>query len=97
MRHNQVKKLVFLSGIATLAALGLMVLSIVSPKPIYLVMAMSVGQGLGTISLALYLLAIVLDLQGGGGAAYESALETTQESVLEPGPHPPPPPPPPES
>jgi len=82
VKHNQVKKLVFLSGIATLAALAMMVLSIVSPKPIYLVLAMSVGQGLGTMSLALYLLAIVLDLQGGAvsGAAYETSLETTQES-----------------
>jgi hypothetical protein len=83
VKHNQVKKLVFLSGVATLAALGLMVVSIVSPKPIYLVLAMSLGQGLGTISLALYLLAIVLDLQGTAvaGAAYESSLETTQESA----------------
>jgi hypothetical protein len=80
VRHNQVKKLVFLAGISTLVALGLMVLSIVSPKPIYLVIAMSVGQGIGTLSLALYLLAIVLDLQG-GGAAYESALEADAEAA----------------
>ena len=84
MRHAQVKKLVFLSGIATLLALGLMVLSIVSPKPILLVMAMSVGQGIGTLSLALYLLAIVLDLQGGGTPmAYEQAAETRAESESE--------------
>jgi hypothetical protein len=80
MRHAQVRKLVFLSGIATLVALGLMVLSILSPKPIYLVLAMSVGQGLGTLSLALYLLAIALDLQGGTPAAYEQAAETRAES-----------------
>jgi hypothetical protein len=83
VRHNQVKKLVFLSGIATLVALGLMALSILSPKPIYLVLAMSVGQGVATLSLALYLLAIVLDLQG-GGAAYETAVETAQENGPEP-------------
>ncbi len=83
MKHALVKKLVFGSGIATLGAIGLMVLSIVSPKPIFLVVAMSVGQGVGTLSLALYLLAIALDLQSGGGAAYESALETRQESASE--------------
>jgi ABC-type Na+ efflux pump permease subunit len=91
VRHNQVRKLVFLSGVSTLAALALMVLSILSPKPIYLVMAMSIGQGLGTISLALYLLAIVLDLQG-GGAAYETAVEAYQEGGSQgPGPTAPPP------
>ena len=83
MRHANVRKLVFLSGIATLVAVGLMVLSIVSPKPIYLVLAMSVGQGVGTLSLALYLLAIVLDLQGGTPAAYEQAAETRSESTTE--------------
>jgi hypothetical protein len=89
VRHNQVKKLVFLSGVATLVALGLMALSILSPKPIYLVLAMSVGQGVATLSLALYLLAIVLDLQG-GGAAYEAAVESAQESGSEPTATPPP-------
>lgn len=83
MRHAQVRKLVFISGIATLVGIAMMVLSIVSPKPIYLVLAMSVGQGIGTLSLALYLLAIVLDLQGGTPAAYEQAAETRAESAGE--------------
>jgi flagellar biosynthesis component FlhA len=76
VRHANVRKLVFLSGVATLVALAMMVLSIVSPKPIYLVLAMSVGQGVGTLSLA-------LDLQGGTPAAYEQAAETRAESVNE--------------
>ncbi len=67
MKHAQVKRLTYVSAAATLGAVGLMVLSIVSPKPLYLVFAMSVGQGLGTLSLAAYLLAVVLDLQGGAG------------------------------
>jgi hypothetical protein len=83
VRHAQVRKLVFLAGIATLVALALMVLSIVSPKPIFLVLAMSVGQGIGTLSLALYLLAIALDLQGGTPAAYEQAAEMRSESAGE--------------
>ncbi|HEU4383215.1 MAG TPA: hypothetical protein VFR85_06880 [Anaeromyxobacteraceae bacterium] len=62
MKHLQVKRLTYLAAAATLGAVGLMVLSIVSPKPIFLVLAMSVGQGLGTLSLAAYLLAIALDL-----------------------------------
>lgn len=62
MKHLQVKRLTYVAAAATLGAVGLMVLSIVSPKPIFLVLAMSVGQGLGTLSLAAYLLAIALDL-----------------------------------
>ncbi len=80
MRHAQVKKLVMLSAIGALASLALMVLSILSPKPLLLVMAMSIGQGLGTISLALYLLAIVLDLQG-GAAVYDAQAEATEEAT----------------
>jgi hypothetical protein len=83
VKHNQVKKLVLLSSIATLVALGMMTLSILSPKPIYLVIAMSAGQGVAFLSLGLYLLAIALDLQSGGGAAYEATLETQQESAGE--------------
>ena len=62
MKHLQVKRLTYLAAAATLGAVGLMILSIVSPRPIFLVLAMSVGQGLGTLSLAAYLLAIALDL-----------------------------------
>jgi hypothetical protein len=43
-----------------------MVAGIVFPRPLLLVLAMSLGQLFGTLSLALYLLAIVLDLQGVG-------------------------------
>ncbi len=61
-----IRKLVLISVIATLVSLGLMVMGIVFPKPLLLVLAMSLGQLFGTLSLALYLLAIVLDLQGVG-------------------------------
>jgi hypothetical protein len=87
VRHELVRKLVFISGVATLAALALMGASIVSPKPLLLVLAMSVGQGIGTLSLALYLLAIVLDLQG--GAAVDQAAETAGEARGEGGAPPP--------
>jgi hypothetical protein len=80
VRHNQVKKLVTFSAVGALASLALMILSILSPKPLYLVFAMSVGQGIGMMSLALYLLAIVLDLQG-GGAAYETSVEAAAEEA----------------
>ncbi len=61
-----IRRLVLISTVTTLVALGLMVLGIVFPRPLLLVLAMSLGQLFGTLSLALYLLAIVLDLQGVG-------------------------------
>jgi hypothetical protein len=78
MKHADVKKLTYVSAVATFGAVGLMVMSIVFPKPALLVFAMSVGQGLGTISLATYLLAIALDLQSGGGL-----VERVEEEVGE--------------
>lgn len=61
-----ISRLVLISAILTLISLFLMVVSILFPNPLLLVMAMSLGQLFGTSSLALYLLAIVLDLQGVG-------------------------------
>jgi hypothetical protein len=61
-----IRRLVLISTVTTLVAVGLMILGIVFPRPLLLVLAMSLGQLFGTLSLALYLLAIVLDLQGVG-------------------------------
>ncbi len=61
-----IRRLVLVSTVTTLVALALMIAGIVFPKPVLLVLAMSLGQLFGTLSLALYLLAIVLDLQGVG-------------------------------
>jgi hypothetical protein len=61
-----IRRLVLVSAVMALVSLGLMVVSIIFPSPFLLVLAMSLGQLFGTTSLALYLLAIVLDLQGVG-------------------------------
>jgi hypothetical protein len=61
-----IRRLVLISTVTTLVSLALMVASIVFPGPFLLVLAMSLGQAFGTISLVLYLLAIALDLQGYG-------------------------------
>ena len=73
-----IRRLVVVSTITTLVALALMVAGIVFPRPLLLVLAMSLGQLFGTISLVLYLLAIVLDLQGGGVG--DNALEAAREA-----------------
>lgn len=61
-----IRRLVLISTVTTLVSLLLMVASIVFPGPFLLVVAMSVGQLFGTLSIILYLLAIAFDLQGYG-------------------------------
>jgi len=61
-----IRRLVLISTFTTLASLLLMVASILAPGPFLLVVAMSVGQLFGTISIVMYLLAIAFDLQGYG-------------------------------
>jgi hypothetical protein len=63
-RYKNVRTLVTIASIGTLVSVGLMVLGVVVPNPLLLVFAMSLGQPIGMASLALYLLAITLDLRG---------------------------------
>jgi hypothetical protein len=61
------KKMVFFSVIGTMVAMAFMASSIIFPQPLLLVLAMSIGQGIAIFALALYLLAVALDLQSSGG------------------------------
>jgi peptidoglycan/LPS O-acetylase OafA/YrhL len=47
-----------------LIALGLIVWSLVDPRPIPVILAMSVAQGVGTLSFAAFLVIVVRDLRG---------------------------------
>jgi hypothetical protein len=49
--------------VLSLAALALIVWSLLDPSPIAVIVAMSAGQALGTASLALFVLAILSDLR----------------------------------
>ncbi|HYG66644.1 MAG TPA: hypothetical protein VD838_03260 [Anaeromyxobacteraceae bacterium] len=62
--YRNVRTLVTIACVGTLLSVGLMVLGFVVPHPLMLVLSMSLGQLLGVASLALYLLAIALDLRG---------------------------------
>lgn len=71
MTSPLVKRLVLFAVLGTSAAMLLMVAGVVFPSPFLLVLVMSVGQGLGLLSLALFLLAVTLDIQGAMTAAYD--------------------------
>jgi peptidoglycan/LPS O-acetylase OafA/YrhL len=55
-----------LAAVCALLALALMIWGVVDPRPIALVIAMSVGQAVGTLSFALYVLAVLVDLRSAG-------------------------------
>jgi hypothetical protein len=48
-----------------LVALALIVWSLLHPKPLPVIVAMSVGQGIGTLSLLMFIHAIIADVRKG--------------------------------
>jgi len=71
MNRAMIKRIVLIAVVGTTLSMVLMLSSLVYPHPLLLVVAMSAGQGIALLSLALYLLAVALDLQTGGGRYYE--------------------------
>jgi polyferredoxin len=60
---TKIERRVFWACIWSLVALALIVWALVHPKPLPVIVAMSVGQIIGTISLLLFLGSIALDLR----------------------------------
>ena len=52
-----------ISAVLTLVALAMMIWSMLAPTPLPVMLAMTVGQGLGTIAFGLYLYVIIHDLK----------------------------------
>ena len=51
------------AAVFTLVALALMVWSMLAPTPLPVMLAMTVGQGFGTLAFALFLYVVVRDLR----------------------------------
>lgn len=88
MKAQLSKRLVLLSVIGTIVAMIFMAVSIVFPSPLLLVAAMSIGQGIAILSLALFLLAVALDLQASGESTYLNLPEEPPEAPAEEAPKP---------
>jgi hypothetical protein len=54
------------AAVAGLLSLVLMIWGVIDPRPISLVIAMSVGQGLGTVALTVFVLVVITDLRRSG-------------------------------
>ncbi len=71
MTPRQQRILLTIACALALVGLALIVWSIVDPRPVPVVVAMSVAQGVGTLSLLVYLVVVIADLRrarvlGGG-------------------------------
>ena len=53
-----------ISGVLTLIALALMAWSMLVPTPLPVMLAMTVGQAIGTSAFALYLFVVIRDWRG---------------------------------
>jgi hypothetical protein len=58
-------RLLQVACVLALVALALFVWSVLDPRPIPVILAMSVGQVLGSLSFAAFLLVVAYDLRGG--------------------------------
>jgi hypothetical protein len=58
----QASTLLRAAGLLTLLGLGFMVWSMLDPTPLPVMLAMSVGQGLGTLAFLMYVIAVWKDL-----------------------------------
>lgn len=63
MKAIAIARVVYASCGFTLASLALMVWSLLDPRPLIVVAAMSLGQVLGTLSLGAFLYAVASDLK----------------------------------
>jgi CHASE2 domain-containing sensor protein len=79
-----IEKRVRLSCYLALAALALIVWSLVHPAPLPVIGAMSVGQLLGTLSLGFFLHAIVADLRPALATLRVRAMKTAAATEPEP-------------
>ena len=59
---RSIARLLSVACISALAAIALMVWSIMDPRPFQVIMAMSIGQVLGTLSFGLFLFVVAADL-----------------------------------
>jgi peptidoglycan/LPS O-acetylase OafA/YrhL len=57
------RRLLDLACVLALVGLGLIVWSIVDPRPVPVVLAMSAAQGVGTLSFVIYLVVVLAELR----------------------------------
>lgn len=65
LEHQSVRRLTRLAVVLALIGLGIMTYSIVVPRPVPIILAMSVGQLIGVLAFFFYVLAVIVDMLRG--------------------------------
>jgi hypothetical protein len=68
VKTRSVGQLTRVAAVLALVALAVMVASVVFPRPLLVILAMSAGHVIGGAAFACYLLAVLLDVARGGTA-----------------------------
>lgn len=71
------------SAVLTLIALGMMIWSVLRPTPLPVMLAMSVGQGIGTIAFGIYGWIVLVDLRRLRQRARRAALMEEREREVD--------------
>jgi hypothetical protein len=63
MKRSSPEWILRVACMLALGALGLMAWSLLDPRPVPVIIAMSVGQGIGTLSFVAFLVVVAADLR----------------------------------
>lgn len=86
LRKPRLRVALVTSCVLALVGLALMAWSLVDPRPIPIMVAMSAGQVLGTVSLALFGWVVVSDLRKGASIIPPEEPPKSLTSLIPPGP-----------
>ena len=78
---QSVRQLSRFAAMLALAGLAIIAYSILSPRPLPVILAMSVGQMLGTAAFLCYLLAVILDVARSGRRVDSIAPKSTGDAT----------------
>jgi peptidoglycan/LPS O-acetylase OafA/YrhL len=69
MKAAKQERAIRIACVLALVALGLIVWSLLDPRPVPVILAMSIAQGIGTLSFGTFLWVVALDLRAAQRAA----------------------------
>jgi hypothetical protein len=88
---RSVPSLLRLACVVALVGLGFFAFSMLYPRPLVIIFSMSIGHMIGMLAVALYLLAIVVDMVRSGSSVAPAAVEDsdsddgTEDRAANPG------------
>lgn len=94
MKRQRSERILRVASVLTLISLGLMAWAIVDPRPLPVIVAMSVGQGVGTLAVLLFAVVVLRDLRPVMRAPLSMAPPSLRGSGAPPAPEQPSEPPP---